>query len=44
MILQEHDEVGAFQHDIYRVEINTLGHKTKELIKSKPLKDYSFKL
>jgi len=44
MILQEHNEVGAFQHDIFRIEINTLEHKTKELIKSKPLKDYSFKL
>ena len=44
MILQEHDEVGSFVHDIFKVTINTLEHKTKELIKSKPLKSYGFKL
>ena len=44
MILQEHNEVGNFAHDIFEVTINTLEHKTKELIKSKPLKEYSFKL
>ena len=44
MILQEHNEVGSFAHDIFEVTINTLEHKTKELIKSKPLKSYGFKL
>ncbi len=44
MILQEHDEVGSFAHDIFQVEIKTLEHKTNELIKSKPLKSYGFKL
>ena len=44
MILQEHDEVGSFAHDIFQVEIKTLEHKTNELIKSKPLKSYDFKL
>ena len=44
MILQEHNEVGNFAHDIFEVTINTLEHKTKDLIKSKPLKSYDFKL
>jgi len=44
MILQEHNEVGNFAHDIFQVDIKTLEHKTKELIKSKPLKSYNFKL
>ena len=44
MILQDHNEVGSFAYDIFEVTINTLEHKTKELIKSKPLKSYDFKL
>ena len=44
MILQEHDEVGSFVHDIFEVTINSLEHRTKDLIKSKPLKSYDFKL
>jgi hypothetical protein len=44
MILQEQEEIGAFQHDIFKVEIRKLEHKTKELIKSRPLKSYGFKL
>ena len=44
MILQEHSEIGGFAHDIFEIGINTLGHTTKELIKSKPLKRYDFKL
>ena len=44
MILQEHNEIGGFAHDIFEIGINTLEHKTKELIKSKPLKSYNFKL
>ena len=44
MILQEHNEVGSFAYDIFEISIKSLEHKTKELIKSKPLKSYNFKL
>tara|TARA_Y100001970_G_C14182787_1_gene830780 strand:+ start:322 stop:1509 length:1188 start_codon:yes stop_codon:yes gene_type:complete len=44
MILQDHNEVGSFAYDIFEVTIHTLEHETNELIKSKPLKSYDFKL
>ena len=44
MILQDHNEVGSFAYDIFEVTIHTLEHETNDLIKSKPLKSYDFKL
>ena len=44
MILQEHNDVGSFEYDIFRVDIKTLEYDMKKIVKSKPLKDYNFKL
>ena len=40
MILQEHNDVGSFEYDIFRVDIKTLEYDMKKIVKSKPLKDY----
>jgi glycosyltransferase involved in cell wall biosynthesis len=44
MIIQDNDEIGKFEYDIFAVEIKTVDYNMENLIKAKPLKSYNFKL
>jgi glycosyltransferase involved in cell wall biosynthesis len=44
MILQEHNDVGSFEYDIFNITIKTLEYDMKSIIKARPLKDYNFGL
>tara|TARA_Y100000310_G_scaffold194092_1_gene194083 strand:+ start:55 stop:1248 length:1194 start_codon:yes stop_codon:yes gene_type:complete len=44
MTLFEHKDVGEFKFDIFSIKVKTLEYEMKSLVKTKPLKEYNFKL